>query len=202
MLQAVIFLLVSLSPICCYYQSYIKLSPLGLEYLPRNPIQLLLQTTHRSRLLCASSCNQRPPCRAFDFDSASRRCRLFEGDLTTGSTVPSASPTSIVGLVIIFPSLFVQGQPHSCEACRESRYEMCASNASTCQCRPHTFWNNATCALQQLENGSCSQIDGCRTDLNVTCVKDFNGQFTRCSSGQLRCRCRETERVARSSYFA
>ena len=41
MMQAIILLFVSLSPIYCNYQSYLNQSPLGLEYLPRNPIQLL-----------------------------------------------------------------------------------------------------------------------------------------------------------------
>jgi hypothetical protein len=187
MLQAIILLLVSLSPIYCNYQSYLTQSPLGLEYLPRNPVQLLMQITAQNQISCVALCNLQPSCRTIDFDLTSRRCRLFEGDLTTGSVVPSTSPTSVVGLVIISPALFVQGQPHTCQACRESRYEMCASNRSTCQCRPHTFWNNSTCVLQQLENSTCSQIDGCRADLNLTCVKDFNGQFKRCSSGQFRC---------------
>ena len=185
--QAILLLLFSLSSIHSIYVSRLQLSSSGNEYQPHNPIQLLLQTPLRSRLSCATSCNQRPSCHAIDYDATSGRCRLFEGDLTTGSIVPSASPTSIVGLVIVSPALFVQGQSHSCQTCQESRYEVCASNGSTCQCRPHTFWNNATCALQQLDNSTCSQIDACRSDLNLTCVRDFNGQFKRCSSGQCRC---------------
>ena len=182
-----LMILATLSPIHSIYSSRLQMSSLGNEYLSRNPIQLLTETTLQSRLLCATLCNLQPSCRAIDYDPTSGRCRLFEGDLTTGSIVPSASPTSIVGLVIVSPTLFVQGQSHSCQACLESRYEVCASNGSTCQCRPHTFWNNATCALQQLDNSTCSQIDGCRADLNLTCVRDFNGQFKRCSSGQCRC---------------
>ena len=185
--QVIFLLLVSLSPIRSIYQSYFKRSALGNEYLPQNPIQLLAQDTCQSRLLCAVRCNLQASCRALDYDSISLRCRLFEGDLSTGSIVSSASSTSMVELVIVSRSLFVQGQPHSCQECEESRYEMCAPNGSTCQCRPHTFWNNSTCTLQRLINSTCSQIDGCRADLNLTCVKNFYGQLALCSSGQFSC---------------
>ncbi len=39
--------------------------------------------------MCAIACHQKWTCRTFDYDSNSRRCRLFEGNLNTGSIVTS-----------------------------------------------------------------------------------------------------------------
>jgi hypothetical protein len=179
-----IILLTILSPVHTIYQSTLHLSPPGFKCQPRHPAQLLLQRTFRTRLMCAASCNQQPACRALDYDSSSRRCRLYEGDLTTGSMVPSASATSVVGTMVVSPSMFAQSHAQPCEACADSRYEICDTNTSSCQCRPHTFWNNSTCAMQLFENDTCSQVGSCRSDLNLTCVADFIGQFTKCAIGK------------------
>ena len=114
---------------------------------------------------------------------SSRRCRLFEGDLTTGSMIPSASATSVVGTMVISPSMFAQSHAQPCQACVDSRYEICDANTSTCQCRPHSFWNKSTCAMQLFANETCSQVGSCRSDLNLTCVADFIGQFRECAPG-------------------
>ena len=179
-----IILLTILTPVHTIYKSNLRLSPSGFEFQPRHPVQLLLETTHRNRLMCIASCNQQAACRALDYDSSSRRCRLFEGDLTTGSIVPSASATSVVGTVVVSPSMFAQSHAQPCQACAESRCETCDANTSTCQCRPHSFWNNSTCALQLFENETCPQVGSCRSDLNLTCVADFIGQFTKCAIGR------------------
>ena len=97
-----IVLLTILAPVHTIYKSNLRLTPSGYEFQPRHPVQLLLETTSRNRLMCAASCNQQPACRAIDYDSGSRRCRLFEGDLTTGSIVPSASAASVVGTMVVF----------------------------------------------------------------------------------------------------
>ncbi|CAF3939113.1 unnamed protein product [Adineta steineri] len=123
-------------------------------------------------MLCAFACNQQPSCHAFDYDSASERCRLFEGDLTTGSIVSSTSATSIVGIIELFPSLFVKTHNQSCETCQDSRYEICSPTTNTCQCRSNSFWDGSICALQLFTNDTCSQIDSCRKDQNLTCVTD------------------------------
>ena len=179
-----IILLTILAPVHTIYKSNLQLSPSGFEFQPRSPTQLLLQTTSRNRLVCAASCNQRPTCRAIDYDSSSRRCRLFEGDLTTGSMIPSASATSVVGTVVVSPSMFAQSHAQPCQTCAESRYETCDANTSTCQCRAHSFWNNSTCAMQLFANETCPQVGSCRSDLNLTCVADFIGQFTKCAIGR------------------
>ncbi|CAF1454718.1 unnamed protein product [Adineta steineri] len=123
-------------------------------------------------MLCAFACNQQPSCHALDYDSASKRCRLFEGDLTTGSIVSSTSATSIVGIVELFPSLFVKTHNQSCETCQDSRYEVCSTTTNTCQCRSNSYWDRSICALQLFTNDTCSQIDSCRKDQNLTCVTD------------------------------
>ena len=177
-------LIALLSPASSISQSHIDMSSLGKEFQPRNMMQLILQTTMVTRLRCSAACNQRPACRALDYDSASRRCRLFGGDLTTGSIVASASPTSSVGIVTVSASMFSASHNQSCSACQESRYETCSAVMSRCQCGTHSFWNGSTCALQQFEASSCSQVDGCRGDLNLTCAVDYYGNFSNCSLGR------------------
>jgi hypothetical protein len=160
-----------------------RLSLLGYEFQPRNHIQLLLETMFQNRVLCSVACNQQSSCRAFDYDSNSGRCRLFESDLTTGSIISSAFVSSIAGIVDLLPSLFAQAHNQSCQACPGSRYEICLTSTNTCQCRPHTFLNGSICSLQLFENDTCYRIDSCRADLNLTCATDCYGQFIHCSSG-------------------
>ena len=180
----IITILVILSPsISSIYQSHMDMSSLGKEFQPRNLAQLILQTTTPSRFRCSAACNQRPSCRAFDYDSVSRRCRLFEGDLMTGSIVLSASATSSVGIVTVLASMFSTTHNQSCSTCQESRYETCSAVTSRCQCGPHTFWDGSQCSLQQFEGGSCSQVDECREDLNLTCAMDYSGILKNCSLG-------------------
>ena len=184
MLSSIIILII-LSPVFSIYQTRMKLSPSGYKFQRRFDIQLTLNTTARSRIICAAMCDQQPLCRAFDYDSTSSRCRLFEGDLTTGSISPSTSLTSITGIVLISPPLFASIHNQPCHKCQENRFEFCSSNASTCGCWPRTFWDGSICSLQLFENDTCSQIDACRTDLNLTCAVDCYGRFTKCSPGNL-----------------
>ncbi|CAF1124663.1 unnamed protein product [Adineta steineri] len=156
-------------------------SSVGYEFQPRHSIQLILITTARSRIICSATCNEQPACHTFDYDSASGRCRLFEADQTVGSIIASTSLTSVVGNVLILQSQFDHTYNQSCEACQEDRYQYCSINGSTCQCRPHTFWNGSVCLLQLFENDTCSQIDACRTDFNLTCATEY-GQFSVCAS--------------------
>ena len=167
------------SSVSSIYQSYISFSPMGVEFLPVNNIQLLLSISAPTKLRCSSRCNQMLSCRTFDFDFTSKRCRLFDADLTTGSTILSSSATSIVGTVRISSSLY-SSINQSCAACPLSRYEICSMNTSTCQCPPNTYWRGNHCALQAFENETCSQIDACRSDLNLTCSSTCYGEFVRC----------------------
>ena len=175
----------SLVPATSTYQSYIDISSVGHEFQSRNSLQLILQITSASRLHCSLASHQHFTCRAFDYDSVSGRCRLFEGDLTTGSIVPSLSPTSSVGVFTVSPGLFSQIHDKSCQACEDSRYETCSPITQQCQCGPHTFWDGSMCSLQEFENDSCSQVNACRADLNLVCTRSINGSFINCLAGAL-----------------
>ena len=182
MLFSIILMIIILSPIHSVYHVEIRLSSLGYQFQYRDSTQLILNLIAQNRIICSAACNQQALCHAFDYDSTSGRCRLFEGDLTTGSLVPSASPISLVGIVLITPSLFFPMHDRPCQACQENRYEYCPINMSTCQCRPHTFWNGSICSLQLFENDTCSQIDACREDLNLACNQNGNGTFLQCKA--------------------
>ena len=180
----IITILVIISPsVSSIYQSHMDMSSLGKEFQPRNTEQLIFAIIIVTKIRCSSACNQCPSCRAFDYDSVSRRCRLFEGDLTTGSIVLSASATSSVGIVTVSASLFSTTHNQSCSACHDSRYETCSAVTSRCQCGPHSFWDGSKCSLQRFEHDSCSQVDQCRGDLNLTCAMDYSGILKNCSLG-------------------
>jgi hypothetical protein len=154
---------------------------MGLKYQPNNNIQLISTNSIQTKLLCSVACNQLSSCRIFDYDTVSKRCRLFEGDLTTGSIISSSSTASVVGTVQISSNLYSSVYNQSCQFCQQNRYETCSINASTCQCSGHTYWNGLVCALQLFENETCGQLNSCRSDLNLSCLSDCYGQFSKCS---------------------
>ncbi|CAF5051409.1 unnamed protein product, partial [Rotaria sp. Silwood1] len=151
------------SPAHAIYSSTLSLSLQGHEFQPQYGVQLIFNETARSRLLCSAACSQNPSCRIFDYDSSSHRCRLFEADLTNGAIIETASQTSIVG------------------TCQENRYQTCSSTTNTCQCPGNSYWNGSMCPLKLFENTACSQIDACRSDLNLSCIMNSYGEFTQCS---------------------
>ena len=171
------------SPIHSAYQSCMTLSSMGNEFQPQNNIDLIESTTAYSTIFCVASCNWHRSCYAFDFDSISGRCRLFRSDLTTGSIIPSSSATSTVGLVQLSPVLFLPIHNQPCGMCAKNRYEVCYSNTSICQCPLRTYWSGSMCLLQLSENKTCSQLDACRVDFNLTCSTDGYGVFIKCSPG-------------------
>ena len=152
-------------------ETYFKLSILGMEYLPQDESALLLATSYCTQYQqCAQACSLNYACRIFDYDSASRRCRLFEGDLkTVGSMQASNSSFSKIGQVVINPALFsAYGQ--SCSFCMYNRYLMCINN--TCGCLGHTYWTGSICATQQLLGGQCTNSSQCWYS-NHTCLRYF-----------------------------
>jgi hypothetical protein len=182
MCLTVVALLLALPSIHTVYQSYMTLSPLGIEFQPRMSIQQLSSTTLTTKLRCAAHCNQWATCRTFDYDTVSRRCRLFEADTTTGSIIVSSSPSSLVGNAVVDASMFVNTHGQPCSACQQSRYEICSANSSSCQCPPNTYWNGVVCALKLFVNQSCSHVDACRSDLNLTCSANCYGEFAQCQT--------------------
>ncbi|CAF4233052.1 unnamed protein product [Rotaria sordida] len=91
-----------------------------------------------------------------------------------------ASQTSIVGSVILSASLYASMYNQSCSACQENRYQTCSSTTNTCQCPGNSYWNGSMCPLQLFQNAACSQIDACRSDLNLSCIINSYGEFTQC----------------------
>lgn len=153
-------------------QSYVHISDPGTQFFPIDETLLLLD-----RLLlpsykdCVYTCHQNGLCQVFDYDSLSRQCRLFEGDLKTAGWIgPSNSSTSTAGDLKQLPILFsAYGQP--CSACSEDRYLRCIN--ATCSCQEHTYAADNVCASQILCAGSCTTADQCRSDLNQTCLQFF-----------------------------
>jgi hypothetical protein len=176
----VVVLLMVLPAIDTIYQSYMISSPFGMEFQPWASIQQISSTTAATKLRCTALCNQLIACRTFDYDTVSRRCRLFEADTTTGSIIVSSSPSSLVGTVVVDASTFTNTHGQPCSLCQQSRYEICSGNSSSCQCPPNTYWNGIICALQLFINQSCSHVDACRSDLNLTCSANCYGESPRC----------------------
>ena len=181
MIVCIFVLMVLIRPISGIYQSIIQYSLSGLEFQPKNTIQLISSQTIQTIVLCSAACNQLSSCRVFDYDTVSKRCRLFEGDSTTGAIISSNSSTSFVGTVYISSSLYSSAHNQPCQACQQDRYEVCSTNTSTCQCPPHSYWDGSVCALQLFENETCGQVDACRLDLNLSCPSNCYGEFLQCS---------------------
>jgi hypothetical protein len=153
------------------------ISELGTEFLPIDPNELLLTARKQSQMMCATACHQQWACRTFDYDPISHWCRLYEGDLTTGSTIVNSSlPNSIVASIEFSLDLYVESHNQPCQACEYSRYEQRVNNS--CQCPLHTYWNGNQCLSQFFENQPCTQADACRQDLNLTCMPCYQDTFT------------------------
>ena len=174
-------LMVIIFPVDAIYQSRMAISSNGLEFQPRSSIQLLSTKTLSTFTRCAAACNQLVSCHTFDYDSASKQCRFFEGDSSTGSIISSSSSTSFVGTVRISADLYVSIRNLPCQFCEQNRYEVCSMDTSTCQCPEHTNWNGYICALQLFTNDTCENTIECRSDLNLTCTFDCSSQSSRCA---------------------
>lgn len=167
------------------YQSNIRFTSSGFEYQANNNIQLITIITSSSKIRCSAACNQMSTCLTLDYDTLSQRCRLFAGDLTSGSIIVSSSSTSLVGTVRISSALYSSIYNQSCQACSENRYQVCSSNTARCQCPDQTYWNGSVCALQLLSNDPCLQSSMCRSDLNLTCGSDCFGYTLKCSQSPM-----------------
>ncbi|CAF2102139.1 unnamed protein product [Rotaria magnacalcarata] len=162
------------------FQSRIRLTAFGTAFQPRNPIEILSSSSKiQSLFRCAMQCNQNRQCRTFDYDYLSLICRLFEGELSTGSILYNDTLSSRIGAIFYdatIQSYSSYGQP--CQQCGMgvNRYLQCINN--TCQCPPNTFWDGQIC-LNQLYNGSnCNySLPSCRQDLNLYC----SNQTSKCT---------------------
>lgn len=161
--------------ICCqpllgtdYFSRIIKSDP-ALEYLPAHSIELLSESLVDKYTRCALACSLDPRCRSFDFNSQIYRCRLFEGESSTGRIISSAYSTSLVGSIALSPNLY-SAYNRTCDHCSVNRYLACQKQR--CQCPKNLFWDGSICRNQMYANSSCNQNNNCRSaDLNLTCVQ-------------------------------
>ncbi|CAF1077668.1 unnamed protein product, partial [Didymodactylos carnosus] len=148
--------------------SHIHLGDFGTLFAPADPIELINTISVSSRIGCAQTCNLNSLCRTLDYDTLSKRCRLFEGEITTGQVNRSAAvpSTSRVGSIAYTQQLYLVYN-QTCNQCQINRYLLCINN--TCQCPPHTYWNGSMCLNQGYNGSSCQNGEWCRNDKNITC---------------------------------
>ena len=166
---------------CCHslfgtdYFSHITKSEPAVEYLPANSIELLSELIVDKYTSCARACSIEPRCRTFDFNSRLYRCRLFEGESSTGAIIPSVDPTSLVGSIVFSPNLY-SAYNRTCDYCSVNRYLVCEQQM--CQCPQNSFWNGSICLNRMYTNSFCDQNCNCRlAGLNLTCI-----QANRCTA--------------------
>ena len=160
------------------FESSVKLSALGTQFQPQNPIELLATLSNvRSMLRCVMQCNQNRQCRTFDYDRSSLICRLFEGDISTGTVVinsnaSSSSPSSQIGSIQLSTADALDqysSYNQTCDRCGVgvNRYLECINR--TCRCPVNTYWNERICSNQLYNGLACNLSSSCRQDLNLTC---------------------------------
>lgn len=168
-----------------FFESSMQMTAFGMKFQPRDPIELLGTFANvRSLLRCAMKCNQNRQCRTFDYDQASLVCRIFEGEISTGSILNNSVSlvSSRIGSIRYNTTDTLEQYSSYNQTCNQcgigvNRYLQCINN--TCQCPPHTYWNGQIC-LNQVYNGSyCTSSPACRQDFNLTC---FN-QTSTCIAG-------------------
>ena len=176
LLRSILIMLMFFIQLTIHDRSVSDITDLGREFIPvDSSLPPLVTFTAKKMLYCTLECNKRIDCRTFDYDRNSQQCRLWDADMSTGSVVASPSkPQSSVGTIRFSPSLYINSHNQSCDNCAQSRFEICDTNSSTCQCPPKTFWDGSMCLAQLLQNQLCSQADACRSDLNLTCQPNCN----------------------------
>ena len=156
------------------HAAYMILTPSGYEFQPANATVQLLSTRYTSSTIrCAQACASTSGCRTFDYDrSGSGRCRLYEADQTTGTTIPSTF-SSIVGSMSITHEQFTSFNRTPCSTyCSGHPYLSCNAN-DTCQCPAGAYWDGYVCRFQKLTGPSCTKNSECRSDLGLTCLQFF-----------------------------
>ncbi len=150
------------------YQSQIKFSGYSFEFDPADSVELISTHCEHSLSRCARACNEEPRCRTCDYDSNSCRCRLFEGELSTGQLIPSTA-TSRVASITYHPGLFTRYNK-SCAYCMTDRYLLCLNDL--CSCPQNTYWDGEICVNQKYAGASCNNDFECRsTELPLSCVQ-------------------------------
>ena len=141
----------------------------------KNTRQLISTQTAKTTIRCAALCNQLGKCFTVDYDLVSKRCRLYQGDLTTGSIISSSSTTSVVGFIFVLPTFYSSVYNKSCDLCTNARSATCPASTNRCDCPEYTYWNGTTCGIQLQENDLCQYSAMCRSDQNLECSYDCVG---------------------------
>ena len=150
------------------YTSTFLLSSIGTSFQPANMIELLDLFNAEIEMDCLHRCNQNVRCRTVDYDSNSKQCRHFEGEVSTGTIITSNSSSSQV-VAIEFSSIQYASYNQTGSQCQISRYLVIDGISNRCMCPSNTFWNGSMC-LNQLYNGSsCESDEWCRMSLNLIC---------------------------------
>ncbi|CAF1129867.1 unnamed protein product, partial [Didymodactylos carnosus] len=121
------------------FESDIKLLPYGTAFQPANPVDLLSVTNIKTLMRCAALCNRNSSCRTFDYNSYSMQCRLFQGELSSGTLNSSTLLKSRIGAINYRPQLYSLFN-HTCVEGQMNRYLLCVSGTE--QCPSYTFWND------------------------------------------------------------
>ncbi|CAF4171922.1 unnamed protein product [Rotaria sp. Silwood2] len=150
------------------YSSTLILSDLGTIFQPVNIIELIRTFNANTLLHCSIKCNNDVHCRTIDYDSISKQCRHFAGEISTGTIISSNSPTSTVGGIIYTPDYYLSYNKMS-DQCQTSRYLVVSSSSNLCTCPTETFWNGSMCLNQLYTGSTCLSDEWCRTDLNLFC---------------------------------
>lgn len=143
-------------------------SSIGTSFQPANMIELLDLFNAETQMDCFHRCNRNVLCRTVDYDSNSKQCRHFEGEVSTGTIITSNSSFSQVA-AIEFSSDQYASYNQTDSRCELNRYLVIDKISNLCVCPLNTFWNGSMC-LNQLYNGSsCQTADWCRMSLNLIC---------------------------------
>ncbi|CAF1267301.1 unnamed protein product [Didymodactylos carnosus] len=167
------------------YQSHIYRADFGTSFIPADPIELISTIWVSSEISCTETCNINLLCRTYDYDTLSKRCRLFEGEITTGHVNRSAAipSTSRVSSIAYTEQLYLVYN-QTCDKCQINRYLLCINDI--CQCTPHTYWNGYMCLNQRYNGSICQNDQWCRNDKNLICSSsNFCGVGTNITSTSL-----------------
>ena len=163
------------------FQSLMTQYPSSTEFVPANPIELIDTLTGVSTFTaCFNRCHMKLLCRVFVSDPASPSpCRLYEGTVDTGAIITSGSPTSRVGAIHYYPSLYADHQG-ACTSDKSAydRYLLCVNGSL--QCPMHTFWNGSMCVNDGYNMQACTTDDACRQEVGLGC--DLGLNQCRCNS--------------------
>ena len=135
------------------FESTVQLTTFGTLFQPRHPVESLGSFSNiQSLFKCVMRCNQNRQCRTFDYDRSSLVCRLFEGDMATGTVVNNATLISsrIGSIRLNTPDVVQQYSSYNqtCNRCDVGKNRYLECDGQVCRCPIHTYWNGVMCLNQ------------------------------------------------------